>query len=1186
MGHAGVSAARFWILDFGFWIPNNPKSKIQNPKWPRFCVALLLALLARPVWGEDVVYLSSPRNRQARTRISGEIVDYTGRQLVVRVAEGREIKRPGQQVVSIESEWPPGKAEGDRFFDEHQFQSAREKYVAAVRKETRPWARRMLVARIIACYRESNQFDGAGKLFIALVREDPDTPYFDQIPLIWLPGDTAAAQAQSAEEWLADENPVAGLLGASRLLATTERARSLDRLTRLMLEKDARVASLAEAQEWRATIPTADDAELAKWEQRVETFPVPLRAGPYWVLGRALAQHRHADRAVLALLHVPILYPDARLLAADSLATSAQILEKQGDRAAALRLNEELVSLYPETNRAAEAKASLLAAPPARPPASPSEADGLEQAFLSGLRAWRLFALAEQRCRQRLADTGLGDDDRMHLAIELSRTCTEHALNEAPADRGPLWAEAVAAVKSSADKGSRRLLVEAQAALVHLARGELTRQEAELAGSAAAPLDAARQELRTAIGFLQAVAKNAASEVRRSKPPARAQQGDLDADELASLQRNIDYQLARAFRNQGESYPPKSADRTNSLRQAVEKLGSLTAAEVTDSFAWPARVDEVVCLRLLEDFEAAAARLQKLNELQPPPAIAATLEAEAIRLALDEHRVSEALAAAEKVQQSQGRHRTADVDYACLEAYVAAWRAASKTSNTEEAGQWQDRAADMIRRIDARYGRYWSRRAEMLLAGNVARGGTTQNLGLLVRAAESLYRSGQLDDALAAYDRAARQAAESKDSAAAFDYAYTAAAIEQHREHYHDAAQRFRSMALEQPENAKAGEAHLLAIYNTALAVKQGGEAVGSPAYLDLLNDHLRRWPDSPTANEARMWLGQFYESEGRWQEAVAAFRGASGAKAAAAMEAVSRCYQKRLAALADSGQPTAQLAAEAADDFERVVLGSRNNLPERWSQTERIAATGAASLWLQYTDQYARAERLLSAALADSSDAPDAWKSSAQTLVILAVAAQGRREEAAKLLSEFSGGADDELLVLFEGLDRAAASAPPAVASELAELQLQAAKLLKPRLNERTAAERQRFERTYIRALAAAKRHGEAIEAAKQLAEAHPRDGEIQEEYARLLVESPDRANWETGLSKWRDIGQKTRQGSERWLRSMYYQALTLEHLGRREQAARLIKLAEALVPDLGGAEMKEQFRRLRQGASTRPGR
>jgi hypothetical protein len=767
------------------------------------------------------------------------------------------------------------------------------------------------------------------------------------------------------------------------------------------------------------------------------------------------------------------------------------------------------------------------------------------------------------------------------MAVELSRTLTEHALHEAQPDREQLWSKAIAAAGAEGGesfKGSRRLLLDSQAALVHLAHGELSRQESELAGSNAASLEAARQELRAAATGLQATIKDASRELRQANQTRRADAGDLNASELATLQRNLEYQLARTFRNQGESYPPKSPDRTNSLRQAVERLQPLVAGDA-DSSAWAARLDEIVCLRLLEDFDAAGAKLAKTESLNPPAVMTPALQAEEIRLLLDLRRLDVALALVEQVQ-ANGARATAELDYACLEAFLAAWRAASKSDRASDAAQWQDRAAALIQTIDDRFGRYWSRRAEMLLAGSVTRSGDTQNLAVLVRAAESFYRSGQFDQSLEAYDRAARQAKDARQPQA-FDYAYTAAAVEQQRGRYADAAKRFRAAALDDAASAKAADAHLLAIYNMAQAEKDGDNVLSKQVYLDLLNEHVDHWPRSATANQARLWLGGFYERDKRWSEAVDAYKAVpvTDRHGTAAVEGVGRCYQRWLASLTAAGQPTRDIASKAAAYFESLIKGTRRGLPERWSQTERTAATSAAALWLQYGDrEFARVERLLSAALADSPDASDEWKSTAQALLVFTLAAQGRREEAAKLLDELSGDAPQQMLVLIEGLQRSAEQASPKIKRELAELQLQAARRLQARLPDLPADEQRAFQRAYISALAAAERHDEAVAAAKQLSEAFPRDGEIQEQYARLLVDSDDRGSLEAAVGKWREIAQKTRQGSDRWLRAMYYQALANLKLGHRDQAARMVKFTEGLVPELGGAEMKAKFRELLQ--------
>jgi hypothetical protein len=173
------------------------------------------------------------------------------------------------------------------------------------------------------------QFDRAGETFLVLLRSDPSTPWYSAIPLAWKPSQPVADLAQQATRWMADSQvPTAALLGASWLLATAQREQALETLGRLTSCPDPRVAILAEAQQWRGTVVTARLEDVQRWEQQVSRLDASLQAGPWFVVGQALARHNQHARAALAFLRVPILYPDDRDLAAESLLAAGEQLEK------------------------------------------------------------------------------------------------------------------------------------------------------------------------------------------------------------------------------------------------------------------------------------------------------------------------------------------------------------------------------------------------------------------------------------------------------------------------------------------------------------------------------------------------------------------------------------------------------------------------------------------------------------------------------------------------------------------------------------------------------------------------------------------------------------------------------------------------------------------------------------------
>ena len=171
------------------------------------------------------------------------------------------------------------------------------------------------------------QYRCAGELFLALSRDDPAMLYFTSIPLRWLP-------AQTLPTW--KEKPrVAGQRFARRRAAgrepvasTADRNEAVKRLQVLTKAKDPRIAALPGALIWNATFASASSKQLNEWSDEVETFPDAVRAGPYYVFGRALAQHKQPAAAVLDLLRVPILYPEDRLLAAAALFAAARALEE------------------------------------------------------------------------------------------------------------------------------------------------------------------------------------------------------------------------------------------------------------------------------------------------------------------------------------------------------------------------------------------------------------------------------------------------------------------------------------------------------------------------------------------------------------------------------------------------------------------------------------------------------------------------------------------------------------------------------------------------------------------------------------------------------------------------------------------------------------------------------------------
>jgi len=828
------------------------------------------------------------------------------------------------------------------------------------------------------------------------------------------------------------------------------------------------------------------------------------------------------------------------------------------------------------------------AGPFPRPSVRPTDERSTDQQFLAGLRQRGLFQLAETYCLDRLQRPDLPDSQRADLVIELSRCLAEWAVSSPPEVRGPLWQRASQVTRDFAQdhpQDPRLPLVRLQQALGHLARGELARQEAQLAAGQTDLLEQARTHLRVAVGELRELAGEVQGRLREQGLAGPGEPGGLSTHQLASLQKNVQYQFARALSNQGRCYETDSSDRADSLNQAVALLARLAGLDPVDPLAWKSRVDLSVCYRLLADYAAARRQIDALRALKPSPPLELRVRAEQIHLALATNQLDKAFSVLAQGRQIDGT-TSPELDYAWLETYLAAGRAAAYAKRKAQAAQWQTKATEQLGQIERLHGPYWTRRAGMLLARYVRVSPGGGNLATLVPAAESAFRSGQFDDALALYDRARTLAAKQGDSARAFDLGYVAATIEHQRRRHDEARDRYHRLAMATPDHPKAADAHLLAIYHAAQIVKDQPQP-SLDRYTALLQEHLRTWPNGPTADRARRRLGRLHELQRDWQAAIRAYQAISPGdpEYLPVVEAVERSYRAWLAEQKAAGKPNEQTAARAAGWFESMVVGPQGRLPERWSPLQRFAVLAAARFRLNYTAAgYDRTEDLLSAALKTATDAPPQWKSAARVLLVVSLAGQGRSGEAGRLLAQISGGSTEQLLGMLQGLERVAATARPEVRSELARLQLRAIKLLRAGRTSLSPAQERTIKGIHAQSLSDAGRTEEARQAYEALAEAYPRDGAVQEAYANLLLTRLDQAPTDaarkkpikTALKKWRELEKKSPPQSRRWFLAKYWVARLQFELGNKTQAAKIVTLLRLLHPELGGPDMKPRFEEL----------
>lgn len=806
-----------------------------------------------------------------------------------------------------------------------------------------------------------------------------------------------------------------------------------------------------------------------------------------------------------------------------------------------------------------------------------------DERFLAGLRARQLFSLVDLYCARQLAQEELNDRRRVMLTVEQIRSHAEHAVSVAPAEQRAFWQRAHQTAHDFNEQfpeSPRRILVQVQDALVWRTQGELALQQAQVIGNSDALRASASTNLRQAIKRLEQAEQEVDQQLRQA-PRGSLPEGSLNQQQLAALSKRISYELARALRGQAQSYPPMSADWVSALTQALERLDDLSQLAVADRVVWKSRLDQVICWRLLQKHHQASLTLEKLRVAQVPADISRQARAERIRLALAAGRLDDAQTLA---REPAGR--SAELDYARLEVQLAALQAAQQADGVQAVQAWQAEAARQVRQIERNYGPYWMRRAEILLAATVG-SGADGHLEALTRAAQSYYRSGHLDQAVATYDRAVAKARAEEDLAAAGELAFTAATIEHDRHRHQAAAARYAALAQQFADHPLAARAHLLAIVNTAALARAAPADLQKKwlaEYERLLVQQTERWSTGPEADRARRWLAELRQARHQWAEAIAVYRQvpSDGRQFAEAVTAAGACYAELLREHQAQGKPVAKIAADAVEMLDRAIVGSERRWPQRFQPFQQQAAQMSAKLRLQYLpDTAVDAEQLLRQAITRSPDAPVAWQTEMQMLLVYALASQGRRADAMATMDKISGGSANGLLAMLEALEQLTEKTASTARPELAALQLAAIGHLAPRREQLTLERRRTLDTLEAGALAGARQYDQALVRYEQLAKQFPNDGQIAEARLRLLGRSTDRAVLEKTATAWRQVERRSRRASPRWFRARYAQAEVAYRLGQADRAAKLIRLTATLHPELGGPEMKARFQRLLERCS-----
>lgn len=301
----------------------------------------------------------------SRITINCEVLDYTGKRLVIKTAANKNDQTySAADVVSVRTMHNDAHESGLKALAAGDTDAAEAAFDRAINQELRTWVRRELLAFQIRCSLRRSDWVTAGQRFSRLYQSDPDTRHIDLLPLSWSPrpADNAAVRGQAAV-WLRDkQQPVTQLLAASWLCFEPKYDAECEQVwPSLVRLPDERLRTLAQWQSYRrrAAIEGIEDTEIARWESRVSKLEPPMRAGPYFMLGLAFERRHEFDLAAAAFLRLPFAHPTDHPVTAEALLNASHCLEKTGLSAEAESLRQELITKFRHTPSATKAEEGL-----------------------------------------------------------------------------------------------------------------------------------------------------------------------------------------------------------------------------------------------------------------------------------------------------------------------------------------------------------------------------------------------------------------------------------------------------------------------------------------------------------------------------------------------------------------------------------------------------------------------------------------------------------------------------------------------------------------------------------------------------------------------------------------------------------------------------------------------------------
>ncbi len=774
---------------------------------------------------------------------------------------------------------------------------------------------------------------------------------------------------------------------------------------------------------------------------------------------------------------------------------------------------------------------------------------------MQGLRDRQLFDLAQRFAADQLASEEVQRIDRCTIVIEQIRNATAQAIHSTGDARRKAWATAeqlAAGFRREDPTHPRIMLVDAQLALMHLAQGSLIQQEIAAEISEAAQKNSALEQFRLATAKFRDVEK----QIERLLPIQRSRTlnpGDLSSEELMNLKISVRYQLARVNLARAELLDAEDPlNRIDALNQVLARLDEVLAQSNPQlPLWWRAQLSRARCYRLMGRPNRAAEVFAGLPEMELTSDLVTERLTEQLLLAAESSTDEKdaLLALAEPFDRPP-----AQLQLAALRLILALATSEGASKNN----QWARRAAKLVDDIEANHGDYWGRRAEIMLVGSVpvpTETATVNNsdYAILVRQGDAAFRKQNYDDAVRAYGKAVAFAEATDDVKSTIALTVRLSRCLELTQQHFLAAERLLTVAQRYPDSEDAAAIYLRGCWNEAQEI--GGDASRQAEYLQHLQRLVDTWPESTSADQARLWQGHHHLSKQDWPAALDCYLGISNPSPflLQSMPFVqSAANQLWRTSETTSGNNRAAINALVSRLVDKLALGT--NPKSKWTESEQqllllLLRFALVSGTIEPDDL----STWLDSAIRNSGDTESSWRQQARGWKVIL---QGVQSESAAVLQqqlEDLPNRFDLMQNCFRELNQHLSESQRKEYAAVMEMICSKA-LIDDRLTEQ---QREVWETRQALAQAQAGNLQTARRNLQELASRYPDSLEIQLELARVLSQLQPNGN--EAMEQWRRLSGRLKPGTEPWFEAKYNIARLLTDTDRGQEAKRLLEYLQA---------------------------